>query len=286
MDGSEVVNEVNTENINPASLDLKGTSQLIVLLGSKEGIKGASKKLKQYSDFIRVGKGLFIAGSNMGVYADILQSLPTLSFIRTREIPRIKSRVGDINAHRAYSIVSYNFNGPTAGQKKRVERLIRRSAGIRLRPGVLLFPVLRSRERRKVLDYEKGHSLLDSKEFNHQLISMGAKSMRWSRLRLVNPSDSVQVKDAIEKTFNRDLLSIESRLQDIRELSKNPQVPTDSLKKKSAAASRRYRKLKFKWTLAKTLWYYDAERALKRVYNLGRNTKYLIDNRNWTSGLK
>jgi len=276
------VNEVNTESINLARLDLKGTSRLIVLLGSKEGIRGVSKKLKQYDDFVSVGKGLFIAGSNVCVYTDILQSLPTLSFIRTREIPGIKTRHDDPHAYRAYSIVTYSFNSPTAGQKKRVERLLRRSAGIRLRPGVLLFPVLRARERRKVLDYEKEHSLLDSKEFNNELKSMGAISMRWSRLRLVDPLESVQIKEAIERTMNRDLFSIESKLYKIRELSKNPLTTTDILRKQSAAVLRRYRKLKFKWTLAKILWYYDAKKSLKRVYNLGLNTKYLIDNRNWT----
>ena len=281
MDGSAVVNEVNTESINLERQDLKGTSQLIVLLGSKEGIKGVSKRLRQYNDFVRVGKGLLIAGSNTGLYTDILQSIPRLSFIRTREIPRRKDRFDDPHAYRAYSIVTYNFSSPTAKQKKRVERLIRRSAAIRLRPGVLLFPVLRSKERRKVLDEQKEHSLLDSKEFNHQLELMGASSMRWSRLKLVDPLDAAQIKEAIERTITRDLLSIESRLQDLRELSKNPQVPTDSLRRKSAAALRRYRILKFKWTLAKILWYYDAEKALKRVYNLGRNTKYLIDERSW-----
>jgi len=282
MDGLVIVNEVNTESISLAQLDLKGTSRLVVLLGSKEGIKSVSKKLRQYDDFVRVGKGLFIAGSTIGVYTDILQSLPTVSFIRTREIPGIKARLDDPHAYRAYSVVSYSFNNPTPGQKKRVERLLRRSMGIRLRPGILLFPVLRARERRKILDYEKGHSLIDSKEFNNQLKSMGAQSMRWSRLRLAESLDSVQIKDAIERTLNRDLLSIESKLLELRELSKSPSTSTDTLRKQSLAVLRRYRKLKFKWTLAKTLWYYDAEKSLKRVYNLGLNTKYMIDNRAWT----
>jgi hypothetical protein len=281
MDGLIILNEVNTESISPAAIDLKGTSRLVILLGSKEGIRGISKKLRQYDDLLRVGKGLFIASSNGGAYTDLLHSLPTLSFIRTREIPGIKARLDDPHAYRTYSVVSYSFKNPTPGQKKRVERLLRRSMGIRLRPGVLLFPVLRAKERRKILDYDKGHSLLDSKEFNNQLKSMGAHSMRWSRLRLAEHLDSVQIKEAIEKTLNRDLLSIESKLHELRELSKSPLTPTDALRKQSSLVLRRYRKLKFKWTLAKTLWYYDAEKPLKRIYNLGLNTKYMIDNRNW-----
>ncbi len=274
-----IVNEVNTESINPAQIDLKGTSRLVVLLGSKEGIRGVSKKLSQYDDFVRVGKGLFIAGSNVGAYTDLLHSLPILSFIRTREIPGIKTRLDDPHAFRTYSIVSYSFNNPTPGQKKRVERLLRRSMGIRIRPGILLFPVLRARERRKILDYEKERSLLDSKEFNNQLKSIGARSMRWSRLRLAESSDSVQIKEAIERTLNRDLLSIETKLHQLRELSKDPSTPTDALRKQSLAALRRYRNLKFKWILTKTFWYYDAEKSLKRIYNLGLNTKYMIDSR-------
>jgi hypothetical protein len=279
VDGSVVVNEVNIESISLHKLDLKGTSRLVVLFGSGEGIKNMSKKISQYSDFVRVGKGLFIVSSNQTVSADVFQSLPILSFIRTRDIPRIKNGMEDPHANRAYSIVSYSFNNPTARQKKRVERLIRRSTGIRLRPGVLLFPVLRAKERRRVIEKQKGHPLLDSKEFNTQLKSMGAISMRWSRLRLVAPSDSSQIRDAIERTMSRDLLSLEARLQEIRELNKNPQVSTESLRKRSSAALRRYRKLKLKWTLAKILWYVDAEKQLKRVYNLGLNTKYLLDSR-------
>jgi hypothetical protein len=282
MDGLIIVNEVNTESIDLAQLDLKGTSRLVVLLGSREGIRGVSKKLRQYPDLVRVGKGLFINSSAVGDCTDILQSLPTLSFIRTREIPGIKARLDDPHAFRTYSIVSYSFNNPTAGQKKSVERLLRRSVGIRLRPGILLFPVLRAKERRKILDFEKGHSMLDSKEFNTQLKSMGACSIRWSRLRLADPLDSIQIKDAIERTMNRDLLSIESKLHEIRELSKNPLISTETLRKQSAVVLRRYRKLKFKWTLAKTLWHYDTEKSLKRIYNLGLNTKYMIDSRNWT----
>jgi hypothetical protein len=279
MDGSVVVNEVNIESVSIHKLDLKGTSRLVVLLGSREGIKSASKRISQFSDFVRVGKGLFIVSSNPAVSIDVFQSVPILSFIRTREIPRRKDGMEDPHANRAYSIVSYSFSNPTAGQKKRVERLIRRSAGIRLRPGVLLFPVLRAKERRRVIEKQKGHPLLDSKEFNTQLKSMGAISMRWSRLRLVAPSDSTQIRDAIERTMSSDLLSLEARLQEIRELSRNPQVSTKSLRRRSSAALRRYRKLKLKWTLAKILWYMDAEKQLKRIYNLGLNTKYLIDSR-------
>jgi hypothetical protein len=282
MDGLIIVNEVNTESIDLAQLDLKGTSRLIILLGSKDGIKGISKKLGQYADLVRIGKGLFIASSTAGAYSDILQSLPTLSFIRTREIPGIKTRLDDPHAYRTYSIVSYRFNNPTAGQKKGVERLLRRSVGIRLRPGILLFPVLRAKERRKLLDYENGHSILDSKEFNNRLKSMGAYSMRWSRLRLVDPLDSTQIKEAIARTMNRDLSSIESKLHEIRELSKNLLISTATLRKQSAAALRRYRRLKFKWTLAKIIWHYDTEKSLKRIYNLGLSTKYMIDNRSWT----
>jgi hypothetical protein len=279
MDGLVVVNEVNIESISLHKLGLKGASRLVVLFGSGEGIKNVSKKISQYSDFVRVGKGLIIVSSNQTVSADVFQSLPILSFIRTRDIPGIKDGMEDPHVNRAYSIVSYSFNNPTARQKKRVERLIRRSTGIRLRPGVLLFPVLRAKERRRVIERQKGHPLLDSKEFNTQLKSMGAISMRWSRLRLVAPSDSSQIRDAIERTMSRDLLSLEARLQEIRELSKNPLISTKSLRRRSSAVLRRYRKLKLKWTLAKILWYVNAEKQLKRVYNLGLNTKYLLDSR-------
>ncbi|MBN2230690.1 MAG: hypothetical protein JW779_13965 [Candidatus Thorarchaeota archaeon] len=271
--------ELNIESINLTRFDLKGTSRLIVLLGSSEGIKGASRRLKQYDDFVRVGRGLFIAHNLSSEYSDILQSLPTLSFLRTREIPGINERFNDPYANRVYSIVSYTFRNPTAGQKKKVERLIRKSAGIRLRPGVIIFPVLRAKEHRKLFDQDNGPSLLDSKDFNHELKSLGAVSIRWSRLRLTSVSDSGQIEAAIERTLVRDLHSVETKLQDIRESIKASLTSTDNLRKQLSIVSRRYRELKFKWTIAKAIWHYDSIKPLKRVYNLGLSTRNMIDNR-------
>lgn len=279
MDGTTGVDETNTESITLSDFNLRGMSRLIVLLGSREGIKGVSRRMNQYGDFVRAGKGLFIVRSNYEELSNTLQSIPAVSFIRAREIPTKKDVLDDPYANRAYSIVSYRFSNPSAGQKKRVERLIRRSTAIRLRPGILLFPVLRSKERRKVFGDRKERSLLDSSDFNSQLNSLGAVSVRWSRLRLAEPSDSVHIREAVERTMNRDLQSIESRLMEIRELSRNNEISTLRLRKRSSAVLRRYRKLKLKWTLAEALWFIDATKPLKRVYNLGLNTKSILDAR-------
>lgn len=261
------MSEVKTESTTITISDLKGASRLIVLLGSSEGIKSVSKRLMALSDFTRVKRGLFIAHSFPTSYADLLQ-VPTVTFVRTREIPGIKARTGDIFADRAFSIISYTFNNPTPGQKKKVERLIRKSICIRLRPSVLLFPVLRSKERRKLLEKENGETLLDSRSFANHLNAMGATSIRWSRIKLANPSDSIRISEAVERTLKKDLHSLETKVQDLRELSKNPEVKTSRLRKKFALLTRRYKKLKIKWLTTKPIWSFDTTKPLKRIYNM------------------
>jgi hypothetical protein len=53
-------------------------------------------------------------------------------------------------------------------------------------------------------------------------------------------------------------------------------VPIAHLKKNYTILSRRFRELKTKWMTARKLWFYDAEKDLKRTYNMLINTRRAI----------
>ncbi|MHA2311412.1 MAG: hypothetical protein ACXADF_07935, partial [Candidatus Thorarchaeota archaeon] len=117
--------------------------------------------LRSLGKIVRVGRGVFLFHGQTSTENSPLQDLPMIAFKKSREIPSVKERGEEAGSRRVYSIVSYRFMNPTASQKKRVERLVRRSSSIRLRPGVLLFPVLRSKERRKLLESDEKYVLID-----------------------------------------------------------------------------------------------------------------------------
>ena len=147
--------EVSVNEILQAESELKGDSRLVILLGSPEGIKGISKKLSALEGVIRIRKGSFIIHGFSEIHEAILESQKRVSFIKTREIPTVRTKLEDPYTERAYSLVSFSYNNPTAQQKKYVERLLRKTTGIRLRPGVILFPLLRLKEQRRILGSEE-----------------------------------------------------------------------------------------------------------------------------------
>jgi len=275
--------ESDVDVITPVISELKGDSRLVVLLGSPEGIKSTSKKLSAHQDVKKIRRGLLIIHGHSENHSEILNLYPIISFIKTREIPSIRKREDRAYSNRAYTIVTFSFNNPTAQQKKRVERLIKKTAGIRLRPGVIIFPLLRSKERRRILGPEEERFLLDSAEFSKLVRETGGTTIRWTRLRIFNLEGDNHIKDAIEQTLSRDLHAIEGKIQTLRERCKDPTISISQLKKNYTVLSRNFRTLKTKWILAKRLWYYDAEKVLKRTYNMLINTRRAIQSRDTTN---
>ena len=139
---------------------------------------------------------------------------------------------------------------------------------MRLRPGVILFPLLRAKERRRILGSEEERVLIDSKEFTRIIQEIGGYSIRWSRLKIKNSEAITYVNQAVERTFMRDIQALEEKIRDLRERSKDPTISIGRLKKRYMIQSRSFRELKTKWMLAKKLWLYDAEKILKRTYNM------------------
>lgn len=268
--------ESDVDVIVPVISELKGDSRLVVLLGSMEGAKSASKKLSAYNGVEKIRRGLLIIHGYSETHAKILNLQPAISFIKTKEIPSIRKSSEEAYSNRVFTIVSFSFKNPTAQQKKRVERLIRKTTGIRLRSGVVIFPLLRSKERRRILGSEDERVLLDSTEFNRLVREVGSNTTRWSRLKIINMDGENHIRHAIEQTLFRDLHTLEEKTRALREQCKDSAVTIKQLKREYTIQSRRFRELKSKWMLAKKLWLYDAEKVLRRTYNILLNTRRAI----------
>ena len=270
------MSEINIEGFSEAVPELKSDSRLVVLLGSPEGIKAPSKRLSKYAGVQKVRRGLFIISGYSSIHTTEIQTLERILFIKSREIPSVRIKTDDIYFTRAFSIVAFSLKNPTAKQKKRIERLVKKSVGIRLRPGVILFPLLRSKEQKRISGSDDKKSLLDSIRFKQLMFEMGANTFRWSRLRLVNPEDSSLILNSIEQNLIKDLQAIEMKIRVLRDLIQNPDISIKQLKRRYTVLSGRFKETKAKWMLARNLWSFDAVKQLKRTYNLLIGTRRAI----------
>jgi hypothetical protein len=267
------------EGSNNSIPELKSDSRLVVLIGSTEGIKGQSRNLSRFSNVQKIRKGVFIVTSPSSAIETEIQAAQQISFVKTREIPSSKQQSDVLSIDRVFSVVTFSLKNPTAKQKKQIERLVRKSIGIRLRPGVILFPLFRSKEQKRLMKSIDENFLLDSIRLKNRLTGFGVNTFRWSRLRLLNQDDLALVTKHIEGNLTRDLLAIEIKIQALRELNKNPEVPLKKLKRNYTIVSGRFKEIKLKWMQAKKLWFYDAEKKLKRTYNLLINVRREIKER-------
>ncbi|MFW9927510.1 MAG: hypothetical protein ACFFDM_12225 [Candidatus Thorarchaeota archaeon] len=268
--------EASVDGILTAVSELKSDSRLVILLGTPEGLKAVSKKFSSLQGVIRIKRGVFIAQEYSEIHEAVLLNQPFVSFSKTKEIPTVREKMKDAYSNSVYSLVSFSFISPTAQQKKRVERLVRKTTGIRLRPGVILFPLLRSKERRRIVGTEDEKLLIDSSEFSKILSSIGSNTFRWSRLKIDNLDGSKHISDAVEQTLNRDLASIQVRIHKLRKQLNGSNVTIGQLKKNYSVLSRSFREIKTKWMIARTIWFFDAEKALKRTYNMLISTRRAI----------
>ncbi|MFW9912151.1 MAG: hypothetical protein ACFFEU_06755 [Candidatus Thorarchaeota archaeon] len=269
------MSDADVSDSTAINVTMKGQSQLVVILGNAKIIRESARKLRSLGEAVRVGRGAFLIHSQTSTEKSPLQDLPTITFKKAREIPSVSEHGGEVGDRRVYSVVSYRFRNPTATQKKRVERLVRRSSSIRLRPSVLLFPVLRSKERRKLLESDEKHVLMDSRKLSEELRGLGAEAFRWSRLRIIDhPSE---LHNAVARTLSHDFTSFETLARDLRNQAKGIETQPKILKKRYAILSKRYDELKFKWSRASKIWSYDATKLLTRGYNMMLSVRRVID---------
>ncbi len=258
---------------------MRGQSRLIVVLGDAQTIKESAKKIKALGNIVRVARGVFLIHGQLIKSPSVLHTLPTIFFQKAREIPSVSERGEDASSRRVYAVISYRFKNPTAIQKKRVERLVRKSISIRLRPGVLLFPVLKSKDRRRILESDETNKLMSSRRVSEELRVLGADVSRWTRLKLMNNHSNVH--DAVVRTLSQDISYIETLAKDLRTQAKAPDAQLTTLRKRYSILSRRYRELKIKWSLSNKVWNYDAVKLLTRAYNLVIAARRAIEASTW-----
>ncbi len=269
------MSDADVSDSTAIDVTMKGLSQLVVILGDAKIVKKTAKKLESHGKMVRVGRGAFLIHVQTHIGKPPLLDLPIIAFKKAREIPSVSERGEEAGSRRVYSVVSYRFRSPTSTQKKRVERLVRRSSSIRLRPGVLLFPVLRSKERRKLLESDEKYVLMDSKKLSEELRGLGAEVFRWSRLKI--DGHLFEIQNAVARTLSHDFTSFETLAKDLRNQAKEPEAQFKTLRKRYAILSKRYGELKFKWSRANKIWSYDTTKLLTRGYNMLLSVRRVID---------
>ncbi|TFG11421.1 hypothetical protein EU537_12415 [Candidatus Thorarchaeota archaeon] len=245
----------------------------LVILPKKEKI---NVKLLGEQEISRVGNGIYLILEGTTNIKEHLADISHFRFRRVREIPPIKSRDPEVRAKKVFAIVWYQFASPTAGQKKRVQRLIHRAPCIRLRPGVLLFPHLRSKDRERYLKKNKERSVLGSKEFSAVLEEMGGNVARWTRLQLVNQASNELLYASLEKMSKSEIGSLEAKLRTLKEAAVEGEGIRKKLKERYSEISSIYRNLRSKYEVVRVVWGVDLRRELKRTYNLMLRTKHVI----------
>jgi hypothetical protein len=254
----------------------QGRFTIIVLLESSEGLKQASKRIAQIQGMRRIGRGVFQYSQSYSRLRATCDLPRHIALRKTRTIPRLRETAGASPQERTYALVTYRFINPTAQQKKTVQRLRRRAAAARLRPGVLLFPHIRAGESRKHFGAESKRPPLGSRDFTMMLSDMGAEIQRWTRLRLIPPGSQVLVTEAIAATIASDASTLETRIRRLRYEAKNTEESTRRLKERYKELSRRFKDLKTVSSVIRYVWTYDAGDRLRRVYNLLLGTRRAI----------
>jgi hypothetical protein len=268
--------EASVDGMGPVISELKSDSRMVVLLGSSEGLKGTSRKLSSLRGVTKIRRGLFIVKGYSDYHDALLDPHSFVSFVKTREIHKISEKESNSYSGRAYALVSFSYTNPSAQQKKYVERLIRKTTGVRLRPGLVLFPLLRAKDRRRLIGSKEERVLIDSVEFTRLVRLNGGNVLRWSRLRITNLYGADHIRDAVQQTLSKDLVGLEKRIKMLRRWVKEPEVSIRQSKKNYTILARSFRELKTKWMLSKKLWLYDSEKTLKRIYNILVNTRRVI----------
>ena len=263
----DVIRSTESSSSSPRTyqVPLNGHVQLIVLLAPRKEFELVAEKTEGIKNLAR---GVYLVKLGFQPAGDLVRSIRHVSFKKTRQIPRVRESGPGETENRAYTVVAYRFDSPTAQQKKQAQRLIRRSPCIRLRPGVLLFPHLRAKEFARYYGQETKHSLYNAKTFVVKMTENGAVVRRWSRLKLVESNSEELVGPAIDRMVSREMSSIESRLTKLRDVTVRPGASIRKLKERYTVLARRFRVLKANFLVVQSIWHHDTEKQLRRTYNI------------------
>jgi len=247
-------------------------SFLIVLPRNKE----ASNLRIDMGGVQRLGRGLFLVASSSPEIKMVFSRLPHYRFRRVREIPKIRNADSALKEKQTYALVAYRFSRPTAMQKKQMQRIIRKTQCVRLRPGVLLFPHLRAKELAK----QKSNSrtvLRNSKDFAIEALEIGAAVARWTRLKLVNDEGREILLSAIEMMVTAELGAIENRFKSLAEDASGGILTRKKARERFSVLQTRFNLFKSRMRVLQDVWQYGTEKQQKRTYNIMLRVRKKID---------
>ena len=243
---------------------------LIILLEENE----SRRRITRIEGLTRVGRFVYRYEFEYTKLISELSLPKHLAFRKGRAIPNVREK--QTIEDRTYSIVSYQFHNPTAQQKKRVQRSRLRSPSARLRPGILLFPHLKTRDGKKLFEVQSKRPPLSSKDFAEQLISMGAEATRWTRMKPITPETAEIVVESIKQTIHKEIESLETRIRALRDAVKANEISATKMRERLSELKRQYEDLKATLLIVKQVWSVEADSQLQKLYNLLLSTRNRI----------
>jgi hypothetical protein len=248
---------------------------LVIIDDDKEFRRGARKT----KSIRRLARGVYKVPIENKKVRDYVQRFRHLTLKRAREIPRVRETDPELSQRRTYVLMSYSFVEPTAQQKKQTQRLLNRSAYIRIRKGAVLFPYLRSKDIARFYQTDKKKRVLTPKEFAHSMKAIGAKMSRWSRVRAVGPKTDREIAAALDTTISSQLSSLEKRIIDLQEKTKNNTIPVKRLKSRYSELMTRMREARMVFSLIREVWKWDHTKPLRKLYNRLLRCRKAIEDR-------
>ncbi|TXT55864.1 MAG: hypothetical protein BAJATHORv1_30247 [Candidatus Thorarchaeota archaeon] len=238
--------------------------------------KQRAPKIPESEEVEKIAKGVYRIFGKPERHKHHFHDIPHIAFRRTKEIPSTRSKSLDDVLRRTYALVVYRYENPTAQQKKRTQRLIRRSPCIRLRPGVLVFPHLKAKQMSKVYQKRDKTKLFTAKEFASKMEEFGAKVIRWGRLKISGPRSFGLLEQSLKNMIESEEKAIVDKFKQLKKEAKNSEVSIKKLKERYRELSGRYKLQKTSCEVIREVWKFDCEKQLRRVYNIMLQTRRAI----------
>ncbi|UCE09144.1 MAG: hypothetical protein JSW61_09180 [Candidatus Thorarchaeota archaeon] len=244
----------------------KGPLHLVVYPPSTRTTK-ASRGHNQSTRIRKVGLGVFefrtsMSGNGLSYFGD-----RCIILRKTREIAQSRSVSARSGLGNVYTLVTYRFANSDAKVRKKVQRLIRSSLCVRLRPGALLFPYLRARDGRRLITSAEKERLHLSGSLSRRLSSLDAEIHRWGRLEPRGEKDRVLIGKAVAKAISAELSSIHSKIVSLQSIIQSHDTMSRRLWDRHGELNKEYKHLKLRLKVLERIWHLDMNRPLMRIYN-------------------
>ncbi len=228
--------------------------------------------LRDFNDVSKLRNGLFFVPSTLPKSYNETGQFHSVRFKRVREVPRIRKKKSISKS--VFAVVSYHFKTSKPKQKKATQRLLRKAIGVKIRPGVVLFPFLRIKDKKNL---EKLRELLiGSRRFQVKLEKMGAKVSRWTRLAIVNEDSQTLVHGLVNDTIRTESNAIEQGIRKLVSEFKENIINKRQAKEKLYSLRSRYQELKIRAEAFEKIWGGEYHKILKRIYNLLLKTRKIV----------